>query len=362
MNFKSKLWTIGKISILTVVPQIILLAAFASVGYWSYKIEYFSLFPTLVSILCSVSLLILCCCAGLFVDMYSPSFWGSRKDASILSSARNDTKKVFVYRKGPRSSLTGSSKVYVEERKANSGGNILIGIIKSLLICAFGTVRFVIESVRICLSEQRKNEWDEANHELRENIALDGGKVSFFKVPGICIIVILVGWICILPTVIKLNTSYNSDNIEFTANEITDFAYREDVGVEFVVDCSVKNSGKGEISHIKAYFYVENEAGETVCEWSDTIKASNNDANYDPNWEYNDSGNDVLLSKDEVWNYAFYAVVDADEWDISEFENIDISKLKIYYDLREIRYDDFDISFEYENEEKRVRIEYALNE
>ena len=360
MNDKSKLGTIGKIALLTVVPQIIMLAAFASVGYWSYKIEYFSLFPTLVAILGSVALLLLCCCAGLFVDMYSPSLFGSRRDSSILSSSAEDNRKVFVYRQGPRSSLTGQRKVYVEERKASGGGNIIIGVIKSLFICAFGTVRFVIEVIRIYLSEERQNEWDESNSELCNNIAAEG-IVGFFKLPAICVSVILVGWIFILPTIINLNTSYNPGNIEFNAKEMTDFAYREDVGVEFNVECSVKNGGKGKIRHINAYFYVENERGDIVAEWSDTIKAVSCDPKYDPNWEYNDSGNDELLSEDEEWRYKFYVFVNADKFDVSEFESIDISKLKLYYDLREVRYDN-DFFFNYENEEKRVKIEYKIDE
>lgn len=349
MNIKNKLGTIKKIFLLTVIPQIIMLAALGSIAFWAYHIDYLNVFSSIISVLGCIAFMLLACCAGLFVDNYTPSFLGSRSNADFGGGPDTRTKQI-VYRVGPKSSLTGQRKIYAEERKSSGGGNIIIGVIKSLWLCVFGTIRFVMETVRVCISKNRKAEWDDAYDELGSNIKADG-VFDFFKFPVACFLVVIVGWVCILPNIISINTLYNPDKIEFTAEEMTNFAYREDVGVEFVVDCSVKNKGKGKISHIEAYFYVENEAGEVVAEWSDTINSV---------WEYNDS-NDDLLTKDEEWRYKFYVFVDADEFDISEFESIDISKLKIYYDLREVRYDN-DFFFNYENEEKRVRIEYALNE
>ncbi len=359
MNNKEKLETIKKIFLLTVVPQIIMLAALGSIAYWAYHIDYLNVFSSIISVLGCIAFLLLACCAGLFVDNYTPSFFGSRSHEDFGAGPDTRTKQI-IYRMGPKSSLTGQRKVYVEERKSSGGANIIIGVIKSLWLCVFGTIRFIIETFRICISENRKAEWDDAYDEFGSNIKSDG-VFDFFKFPAICFLVIILGWICILPNIIKLKTWYNPNKIEMSANEITDFAYSEDIGVEFTVDCSVINSGKGKIKHINAYFFVENEAGEVVAEWSDTIKAVFHDPSYDPNWEYNDSGNDELLSKDEEWRYKFYVFVDANEFDVSEFENIDISNLKIYYDLREVRYDN-DSFFNYENEEKRVRIEYVLDE
>lgn len=345
MDFKEKMKTIGKIFLLVVVPQIITIGSVLSIAYWGYMLSYIGVIPMLFVAAGGIALLFLYISIAVMLDNYLPSVFGLvGVFANGFSGGEGSTE--VIIREGRTSSLTGETHYYVETRNSGGGGVFILAAIKALLLCAFGMVWFVLESIIIIFSDDRQYEWDDAFDDFSSAMNWED-----MKVPAISLLVILVGWVVVGPNLLIVNYNYNPDNIEITASEIKDLEYNYSQGVEFTVDLSIKNNGKGPIEHIDAYFYVTNSNGDIVSKTSGTLKA----AFCDPDYDFLDEEGKYLVN-DKEWSTSWEIFIDADEWDITEFIDADASELNLYYDLREVRYKD-DNFFHYEAEEKAVKIE-----
>ncbi len=349
MNFKEKLKTIGKIFLLTIGVQIIVGGSIASVAYWGYKLEHLSIISMLLAIAGSIALLFLYLCAAVMIDNYMPSVFGLFGSFKGGFTGGEGGTEVFI-RKGRTSTLTGETQYHVETRKAPGGGVFIIAAIKALFFCAFAPIRFVVESIVVLLSNDRQYAWDNSFDSFKGAMNWED-----MKVPAISLSVILVSWLVIAPNLFIVNDKYNADDIEITLNGISDMEYDYSRGIEFTVDLSIRNNAKAPIEHISTYIYLKNKNGDIVYKGSGTLKA----VFCDPDYDFFDEEGKYLVG-DKEWICGWKISIDADEWDITEFIDADPSGLNLYYDLREVRYEE-DRFTDYEAEEKAVKIEMTGN-
>ena len=151
----------------------------------------------------------------------------TRKNFDV-NDYHGDPIKKYEYRTGRRNTFTGKRPIYVIEKEEASGGPLLVTAIISIIIGFTGIFKFILEAVRVMLSDQRQAEWEGCREFLIEKIN-EEGKIKFFNVPIIVLGVFLISWvICIgASTVDKI--IYDPGNINIEINEKINRAYGKQI-------------------------------------------------------------------------------------------------------------------------------------
>jgi len=177
------------IFLLTVVPQLIMLALIATAAYFIYYgfDADENIVLSALGILGGIATLAAMFSVCLFVKMYGIPFFskGKHNDYSYQASTKTEYKLVL----GEKDARTGERSATIKEEKKSDGGGLIVDIlIESFIICVFGIFKFLIELMRIKSSETRLIAWESVRLDMKTKIAESKSIISFFKFPIICFI------------------------------------------------------------------------------------------------------------------------------------------------------------------------------
>ncbi len=180
----------GYIFLLTVIPQLIMLALIAIDAYFIYYgvDADESLALSALGILGGIATLAAMFSVCLFVKMYGIPFFFKKKhnDYSYQASTKTEYKLVL----GEKDARTGERSATIKEEKKSDGGGLIVDIfIESFIICVFGIFKFLIEMTRIKSSESRLTAWESVRLDMKTKIAESKSIIDFFKFPIICFII-----------------------------------------------------------------------------------------------------------------------------------------------------------------------------
>ncbi|MBQ9162256.1 MAG: hypothetical protein IJX74_03165 [Clostridia bacterium] len=325
---RTKLQTIGYIFLHTVVMQLLVIAIFAFVAYIAYfgVAKYNDGILSIVGVLAFLAMMFSYLCISILKKSYGVSVFAKTRGTFNGTAFKSDPIKTVEYSVGRRDSFTGRRKIYVREREEKGGGCAIVFLgIPAIVTGVTGIFKFVLESVRVLLSDDRQEAWEESREYYFEKMEAEG-KRSFFKVPIICAVVLVIAMVISFPVVAIYEYKYSTDRIDFSImskENVTD-----QYGREFVVfGGKLKNTGDAEIEMIEGYMVFLDESGEELYRGKLKFKALfSTSADYDE-----------FLSKDEEWETEVSLSV-AESDIIDQMKYMDLSDIKIVFEITEIHY------------------------
>ncbi len=325
---KSKLETLLYVFLLTAVPQLVVLALFGSVFYFAYWFGvYNSTAHALVGAVAFIAMLFGFLCVAIFTKNYGLSlFAATRKDFDVNQYHGEPIKKID-YSYGSKNLFTGKRSIYVREREVPSGGPLLVTALMSILIGFTGIFKFIIEGVRVYLSDERQAEWEGCRKYLIDEINVHGKK-KFFKIPVMVALVFIISWAICLPTGVIIKEKYNPKHIKF---EITEKYNSENnnIRVHTLFYGTVTNNADGKIKQIEGCVYFKDRNGIVLFE--DEKIVINVPFSTTSDW-------DDYLEKGEMWEVEIPVLSSPNDSGAQIIWNSDINDIEIIMEVSEIHY------------------------
>lgn len=324
----SKISTLAYVFLLTVVPQLVVWAALGSVLYFAY---YFAMYNSSIHGIFGagafVAMLFAFLCVAIFCKSYGLSLFAKTRRDFDVNQYHGEPIEKIEYRFGRKNTFTGERSVYVHKREEPTGGPLLVTALMSIVIGLTGIFKFIIEGIRVCLSDDRQAEWEGCREYLIEKRDAEGTK-KFFKTPIIVGLAFLLVWAICLPSAMIIKGKYSPEHISF---EITEKRNSENnsMRVHVLYDGEVINTGKAKIKQIEGHIYFRDRDGNLLFE-DDRVVINVPFSVPSPDDDY--------LEKNERWEVSFSVLTaQGDEggqkiWD-SDFGDVEISM-----DVTEISY------------------------
>lgn len=324
----SKLSTLAYVFLLTVVPQLVVWAALGSVCYFAYCFTtYNSSIHGIFGAGAFVAMLFAFLCVAIFSKCYGLSLFAkTRKDFNV-NQYRGEPIEKIEYRFGRKNTFTGKRSIYVHKREEPTGGPLLVTALMSIVIGLTGIFKFVIEAVRVCLSDDRRAEWEGCREYLIEKRDAEGAK-QFFKTPAIVAIVFLLVWAICLPSALAMKNKYSPEYISF---EITEKRNSENnsTSINILYDGEIINTGKAKIKQIEGHIYFRDRDGNLLYE-DDRIVINVPFSIPSPPDDY--------LEKDERWGISLSVLTASGNAGGQEIWDSNLGDVEISMDVTEIWY------------------------
>ncbi len=316
----SKSYTLAYVFLLTVVPQLIVWAALGSVCYFAY---YFAMYNSSIHGIFGagafVAMLFAFLCVAIFCKNYGLSLFAkTRRDFDVNQYHGAPVEKID-YRVGRKNTFTGKRSIYVYKREEPTGGPLLVTALMSIVIGLTGVFKFIIEGIRVCLSDDRQAEWEGCRKYLIEKRDAEGTK-QFFKTPIMVGLVFLVIWAICLPSALVTKSKYSPEHISF---EITEKYNSENnnVRIHVLYDGEIINNGSAKIEQVEGRVYFRDKNGTLLFE-DDHVVINVPFSIPSPSDEY--------LEKDERWEISLSVLTAPGDiggeiiWD-GELDDVEIS-------------------------------------
>lgn len=325
----SKSDTVLYVLLLTVVPQIILLLLLIACLYLAYWFSrYGSFLYVVLGAVGVIAYLFACLSAAIFTKCYGLSIFApTRKDFDVNAYSGEPIKKIDYYA-GRKNTFTVKRSIYVREREVPAGGPLIASAIMAVVIMATGVFKFIIEAVRVCLSDDRQSEWESCRQYLIDKRD-ESGAVQFFQTPiivGIVFAVILV--ICFISAPFTASR-YNPEHIGFNITEKENSEYNNR-RIHVLFYGEIVNNGSARVEQVEASVYFKDADGNLLYQEDEIVINVPLSIPSQP---------DDYLSKGESWNIALSVMTDpSDEGGHTVWES-SIDDIEISMDITSIWYD-----------------------
>ncbi len=260
MNERSKANTVFYIFCVTALQQILLLAALASAIVFSQGINLngYIIFISLPSVFAMFFLAfsVLIIYSNYTVSLFSRTR-GELRDPGSFTTTRTD------YYYGSKNLFTGNRPLYVRKREEAGAGKVAYFIIRAFLLSSIGVIHFIIETVRVLLSEERKEAWDEAHDAFCEQKE-ESGTWNFYKLYIIPLSVILILWIIFIPIKANYENTYTKDSLTFSISEKENFEMNAKT-VTVYFHGEIENNGAEDVKFIDTEVFYKDRNGNTIA-------------------------------------------------------------------------------------------------
>lgn len=326
---QSKIKTVKYIFLQTVLMQLIVLAVIgftcfvAYFGVSKYNSGILWLLGTVAFIVMEFSLI----CVSVFVKGYGVSFFARSRGTfhgSLPADAAARTRIEYSY--GRKSVLTGRRSIIVTEKKETGGGCLLILGLPAIIIGLTGMIKFVIESVRVILSEQRQATWDESRAYLTEQIEAEG-KRKFFQTPRTCAFLMGILLVVCIPVTIGIASYYSPRHIEIEFTEKENLTDRYG-NASIYYKGNVTNKGSAKVEDIEGILHFKTKDGNILLSKPWGFHAPHQIP----------SPPDKHLEKDESWDFAFELILSPDDENALVLWNAELNDLEMIFEVRSVGY------------------------
>lgn len=324
----SKRKTIGYIFLHTVFLQLILLAILGFVCFVAYFgiNKYNSGILILLGVVAFIVMEFSFLCASVFIKSYGVSFF-ARTRGSFNGQLNADTTMTRIdYTLGPKNIFTGKRSIYVKERKVQSSGCLLLLGLPAIIIALTGIFKFVLESLRVCLSKKRQAAWEESREYLSQKIE-EEGRAKFFQLPTVCAILMAILVALCLPITAVTAHHYSPQHIEIKFDEkinVTD-KYNNSF---IACSGSLTNKGNTKIEHVEGVLHFREKGGKEIFSVKMSVK---------PSYTTQGPRNDIL-EKEDTWNFAFELKISRDDSGAIRLWELELEDMEIVFEVISIRY------------------------
>ena len=270
----SKFQTLKYVFLLTAVPQFLIIAMFSTIAYFGHMFNVTNIAGVfLLASALFVAMLFGFVCVSIFTQNYGLSIFSiSRNHFNPGDYQSTITEVSFIERK----TFFGQSNIEVRTHEKPGGAPIIISALLAIVIALTGIIKFVIEAVRVILSDERQGAWEGCREALADDIETDG-VFEFFKVPIIVGASFIVAWIIFFLIIVGSKIKHNPDKIDFEIIEQTEF--ENEYHHYYAFDIQVKNRGKGKITNIGLNICFMDKDGNLLYEETKYIDTMNLDKN-----------------------------------------------------------------------------------
>ncbi len=326
MTEKSKLQTICYVFLLTVVPQLAVWAMFLAVCYIAYWFGmYNSTIHAFIGIGAFIAMLFGFLCVAIFTKNYGLSLFApTRKDFDVNNFHGAPVERIDYY-VGRKNTFTGRRAVYVHKREVPTGGPLLITALMSIVIALTGIFKFIIEAVRVCLSDNRQGEWEGCRLYLVE-ARDDEGAWTFFRTPAIVGIVFVIAMAISIPAGAVIKNKFNPENLSFNISERVN-SENNSTRVHVLFYGEMTNNGGGKLVQVEGSVYVRDREGNLLYR-NDHVVFNQ------PLHSYDDS-----LSRGESWEIDISVLAAAGDSGAVTVWNTDVDDLEIVMEISEMHYE-----------------------
>ncbi len=314
----------------TVFMQIVVVGIFAFVGWLAYfgLAKYNSAILPLLGVVAFIVMEFTFICVSVFVKAYGVSVFSRTRGVFDGTSHANSAVKTtrIDYSLGPKNVFTGKRSIYVREREVSGGGCLLVLGVPAIVIGLTGIFKFVFETVRVLLSDERQAAWDDSRAYLTEKMNAQG-KVSFFGTPIICALSVAVLVAVSTPVAIATAYRYSPDRIqiEFTEKENKLDRYGN---ASIYYEGSLTNKGAAKVEQVEGCLHLKSKDGETLLSKELVINVP----------FAIPSPPDNHLEKNESWDFAFEVYLTADNPDAAQLWDIELADTDMRFEVTSIRY------------------------
>ena len=327
MHIPSKSKTIMYIFCLTIVPQFSVIAVVASVACWAYWANKYNDFLIwLPGIIGFIAMLFTFVCVSVLVHAYGLSIFAKTRKEFNSENYKGTPVTKIEYTVGRKDTLTGNRPIYVRTKQVSSGGPLLIMGGQALLVGITGFLKFIIETIRVCLSDNRQAEWEACREYMKQKMS-GKSKVSFFQLPIICGMIIALIWVSMLPIMIYMRNSYDPRNIEFNITE-KDNSEFNNIRINILFNGEITNKGNKKIEQLEGTLYFKNRRGDVLYEGKTVINAP-----FSTRYPSDD-----YLEKNESWEICLDIRTDPSHSGAWELWDCDLEDIEISMEISEIRY------------------------
>ncbi len=325
---KNKIKTIGYIFIQTVFMQLIVVALFGMVcclayfGLAKYNAGVLSLLGVVAFIVMEFAFI----CISIFIKSYGVSCFSKSRGYFDGSAHSDGTTTKIEYSYGPKNIITGKRSIIVTEKKESGGGCLLVLGFPAILIGFTGCIKFLFESLRVLLSDERQMAWEESREYLIKKMN-DAGKAAFFQVPIICaVLTVLLVAIC---TPVTIATAYRYSphhiKIEFTEKENILNNYGN---ASICYEGIITNKGAAKVEQVEGILHLKNKNGDILLSKKLVINAPFTIP----------SPPDNHLEKNESWDFVFELLLSSDVANAVQLWDTELDDMEITYEVSSIRY------------------------
>ncbi len=304
---------------LTILPQIIVIATFASVcffAYWGVSV-YNDAIMSLVGAGGFIVMMFIFLCVSILLSEYGNSLFSA---LSVVNVKDTTTVKEVYLVQGRANTFTGKRPIEIREReKKRGGGAFILATINCLIIALIGTIQFVVELILIFKTKNRLSTWASSREYFLEKMEDEGGAKEFFKTPIICAKLLLVVWAIILPVFIINQIKYNPKRLDFEVSGKETSQYNSTLTSNF--DLEVKNNGRAKIVLIEGIFHFKNREGKELYSGKLNIRESGD-----------------YLEKNESWNLYISVFGQQNDENIRELYITPIEDIEITFVPTKINY------------------------
>ena len=321
----TKLQTIAYVFLHTVLMQLILIFTLSFVGFLAYfgLNKYNSVILSILGIVAFLVMIFIFVCVSVFTKSYGVSVFARTRREFNGSAPNMGTTKRIDYYYGRANVFTGRRPIFVRETEEKTGCNAILFLPAFLVLCT-GILKFVIESIRVLLSESRQAAWEESREFMREKIEHEE---NFFSFPKICAISLAVIMIVSIPVSVAVFKQYDTSYISFEITEKQN-AERNNQRVNIIFYGTVEKNGGKDIRAIEGNVYFKNRDGEALFELKTHI-----DVPFSTPSQPND-----YLENNENWDIAFDLRFSADDQQALRLWNMELEDIEIVMEVTEIDY------------------------
>lgn len=323
MISKSKFQTLQYVFLLTAVPQILIIGMFSTIACFAHIFNVTNIAGVfLLASALFVAMLFGFVCVSIFTQNYGLSIFSISRNYFNPGDYQSTIKEVsFVEHK----TFFGKRSIEVRTHEKPGGAPIIISALLAIVIALTGIIKFVIETIRVILSDERQGAWEGCREDLVEDIEIEG-VFQFFKVPIIVIGSFIVSWFLVLLMITGSKIKHNPDKIDFEIIECTETGEVDDRELAF--DIEITNRGRGKISDIGLTIYFKDKNGNLLYEKTMHIDTMNRDK-----WKY-------FISKNERSQFEFKLFESAMDEKSKYIFDQGLDNVEISIDLITVEYKD----------------------
>ena len=327
MHNTSKAKTVLYIFLLTVLPQILVLAVVASVACWAYwASKYNSFLIWLPGIVGFITMLFTFVCVSVLVHAYGLSIFAKTRKEFNSENYRSAPVTKIEYTVGRKDTFTGNRPVYVRTKQVSSGGPLLIMGCQALLVGMTGILKFFIETIRVRLSDNRQAEWEACREYMKQKMS-GQSRISFFQLPILCGMSIAVIWLAFCPIMMYTRTVYDPQHIEFNITEKYNSEFNN-TRINIVFSGEITNRGSKKIQQMEGTLYFKDRRGDVLFEGNVVLNVPFSIP----------SPPDDYLEKNESWEIGLDIRTDPSHSGARKLWECSLEDIEISMEIREIWY------------------------